>query len=302
MVIKKYFWLINTALIGLLAWAAANLAVTIVSNELKNRPQGMAATAKPSSGAIPRAPELDYFNIITRNNIFNPDAAPEPSKPVSASVTPMQESIGKEADAPKTELKLTLRGTAVAEDPLYSFAVVRDELQGGKQELLQIGSKIQGAEIKSIFWRKVILTRNGREEMLVMKEPENRNSSSRRRQVGRSTKSAAVRKVDDENYVVDRDEFEKMITNVNQFMTQLRVRPYFVNGKPAGYMVSDIRKGSVIEELGIRNGDILQSVNGAPITRPEQAFAAYQQLHQEAELTLEIKRNLQTHVMNYQIR
>ena len=302
MVIKKYFWLINTALIGLLAWAAANLAVTIVSNELKNRPQGMAATAKPSSGAIPRAPELDYFNIITRNNIFNPDAAPEPSKPVSASVTPKQESIAKEADAPKTELKLTLRGTAVAEDPLYSFAVVRDELQGGKQELLQIGSKIQGAEIKSIFWRKVILTRNGRDEMLVMKEPENKNSSSRSRRVGRSTKSAAVRKVDDENYVVDRDEFEKMITNVNQFMTQLRVRPYFVNGKPAGYMVSDIRKGSVIEELGIRNGDILQSVNGAPITRPEQAFAAYQQLHQEAELTLEIKRNLQTHVMNYQIR
>ena len=83
----------------------------------------MAATAKPSSGAIPRAPELDYFNIITRNNIFNPDAAPEPSKPVSASVTPRQESIAKEADAPKTELKLTLRGTAVAEDPLYSFAV-----------------------------------------------------------------------------------------------------------------------------------------------------------------------------------
>ena len=179
---------------------------------------------------------------------------------------------------------------------------MRDELQGGKQELLQIGSKIQGAEIKSIFWRKVILTRNGRDEMLVMKEPENKNSSSRSRRVGRSTKSAAVRKVDDENYVVDRDEFEKMITNVNQFMTQLRVRPYFVNGKPAGYMVSDIRKGSVIEELGIRNGDILQSVNGAPITRPEQAFAAYQQLHQEAELTLEIKRNLQTHVMNYQIR
>jgi len=302
MVIKKYFWLINTALIGLLAWAAANFTVTIASNELRKRPQDAIVAAEPSIVAMPRTPDVDQFDVIARNNIFNPEARSEPSKSVSASIEPAQQTTAQEADIPRTELKLTLSGTAVAEDPMYSFAVIRDDQQGGKQKLLQIGNKIQGAELRSIFWRKVILMRDGREEMLVMKEPEGGSSASRVRQPDRRTESSAVRKVDDENYVVDRDEFEKMISNVNRFMTQLRVRPYFINGKPAGYMVSDIRNGSVIEELGIQNGDILKSVNGAPVTRPEQAFAAYQQLNQEAELTLEIQRNLQTHVLNYQIR
>ncbi|MBI4774933.1 MAG: hypothetical protein HY788_12275 [Deltaproteobacteria bacterium] len=302
MVIKKYFWLINMALIGLLAWAAANLAVTIASNELRKRPRGTIVAAEPSTGAVSRTPDLDYFDVIARNNIFNPAASPGASKPLSTSVEPAEETTTQEADIPRTELKLTLSGTVVAQYPLYSFAVIRDDQQAGKQKLLQIGNTIQGAEIKSILWRKVILSRNGREEILVMKEPEGGKSSPTSRRVEESTESIAVRKVDDENYVVDRDEFEKMISNVNQFMTQLRVRPYFINGNPAGYMVSDIRKGSVIDELGIQNGDILKSVNGAPITRPEQAFAAYQQLNQEAELTLEIQRNLQTHVLNYQIR
>ncbi len=310
MLIKKYFRPINFLLVGLMAWSAARLGVTLVSSHLEPP-----VRISPSSTVEPA--ELDRgvsgiqaFSAITRNNIFNPGAG-TPAVRVAPKKA-AKEIRGDDAEnLPDTDLRVVLQGTVVAEDAAYSFAVIRDDAAGGKQKLLQPGEEIQGASLKAVLWRKVILERNGREEVLAMPE----DDLHRKRKSGsplvagevpseeaRGVSPDAVRQVDDQTYVVDRGEFEGMISNVNQFMTQLRVRPYFVNGKPAGYLVSDIRPGSVIEELGIRNGDILQGVNGAPITHPEQAFAAYQLLQQESELTLEIKRGPETHVFNYQLK
>ncbi len=59
-------------------------------------------------------------------------------------------------------------------------------------------------------------------------------------------------------------------------LVQVRVVPYFKDGKPDGFKIFAIKKDSLWAKLGFHNGDIIQSVNGMKITSPDKALGAYQ--------------------------
>jgi len=63
--------------------------------------------------------------------------------------------------------------------------------------------------------------------------------------------------------------------NINQFMTQARLKPHFDQGRPVGYSVTEIKPGGLIEKLGLKNSDIVKKVNGMVVTRPEDVMQAY---------------------------
>ena len=90
--------------------------------------------------------------------------------------------------------------------------------------------------------------------------------------------------------------------NINELMTQVRVRPYFRRGKPEGLIVSQIQPDSVFSELGLMNGDILVNVNGKQIASPEEAFQLYNGLKSGSELSIEITRRGQKKMFKYQIK
>jgi len=304
MLLKKYFWTIHFTLLAVLGWLLGGMCAEWAASRLTLSLDSFRSAAVLPFEVKPALPGIDAYSVIARHNVFSPGTPSE-----SLSLLPAHPGV----PAPKgdvsmqepsvTDLKLVLHGTVVAEDPVYSFAVIREEIQGGKQKLLQEGNQIQGATIKAIRWREVLLERAGKEEVLIMASHLQRSSDKQQTPVPPSLPSSGpARRTGSDTFVVDRAEAQNMISNINEFMTELRIRPYFVNGAPAGYLVSDIRQGSVIESLGIRNGDIIKSVNGMPITRPEQAFAAYQQLQEESELTLELQRGPHTTVHTYQLK
>jgi general secretion pathway protein C len=114
--------------------------------------------------------------------------------------------------------------------------------------------------------------------------------------------SPMVEKVSASSYEISREDLMKNIQNMSQFMTQLRVRPHFQDGQPAGFLISDIRPGSLVEQMGLRNGDIIKSINGQSISRPDELFQAYQKLQNESMVQLEIERKGETQSFSYIIR
>jgi len=56
--------------------------------------------------------------------------------------------------------------------------------------------------------------------------------------------------------------------NINQFMTQVRLIPFFEGNKSAGYRIAAIRPGTTFERLGFQGGDVLQQVNGLDVSSP----------------------------------
>ena len=282
------------------------MAVAIISHKLESE-DGLSQTVSVSTrDQGQKVPPLINYQPIIDNNIFNPGYKPRKAsdniKPEKKQAT-QEETVSKGVDdIPPTELHLTLKGTAVLEPPSNSFVIIYDH-DNRKQKLYNLGDTIQDATIKSIYANRVILQRGEKLEALFLKrKTEKRGRRTPKRTRAAKNRSKVIRSSNGDHYVLDREKVNDMISNVNQFMTQLRVRPHFHQGKPVGYRISDIKRGSLIEEIGIKNGDIIKSVNGLPIAKPDQAFEAYQQLMEESQITLELQRGRTNQVITYELK
>ncbi len=69
-----------------------------------------------------------------------------------------------------------------------------------------------------------------------------------------------------------------------------RVVPELKDGKPTGFRLYAVQADGPFAKLGLRNGDVVRSLNGLPVTTPEQALVAYDQAKQAARVVLGISR------------
>jgi general secretion pathway protein C len=111
-----------------------------------------------------------------------------------------------------------------------------------------------------------------------------------------------VKKLSANRFLVNREDVSSSVGNINQFMTQARIKPNFVAGRPSGFSVSEIQGGSLMEKLGLQNNDVVKRVNGQAIDKPEDVFQAYSQLQRDANIELEIERGGKREILRYEIR
>ena len=116
-----------------------------------------AKTRPPEEKSAPkRAPQTaELTRAILANDIFG-------LKPTAAEAT-------RNAAPPKpAEIDMDLTGTVVTADPDRNVAFLRDH-SGKTQKPYRVGASVKDATIVSISRNSVILSRQGREEILTMK-------------------------------------------------------------------------------------------------------------------------------------
>lgn len=328
---KKYYWIINLALVSVFAYLVSDLLLNYANKTLSPTPVAPSLSLAKTTTKQELKP-VSYYTIITERNLFNsvPESAIPKDKPVTPPPPLPPVETPKEEDLPLTKLNLKLTGT-VAGTPGNSYAFIEDKNKR-KQDLYKIGDKVQDAEIIDIARTKVILRNKGKDEVLLLYEDEQKAKklqqasvpapaaqtapATRRSLLGRGMKPApseagsqdqgeqpASQPPTEEGIkTISREEINKNIENLNQFMSQVRLRPYFVEGKSEGFMISQIAPGSLLEKIGLTNGDVLKSVNGIPIDSPEKAFEVYQQLREETTIVLDIERNRTPQTFTYNIQ
>ncbi len=111
-----------------------------------------------------------------------------------------------------------------------------------------------------------------------------------------------MNQIGDNAYSLDEETVTQLTTNINQFMTQVRIIPYFEGNKSAGYRVAAIRPGSAFDKLGFRGGDIIQRVNDLELSSPEKLYTIFQNLKDEKRVTVDILRQGQKSSLTYEIR
>ena len=77
-------------------------------------------------------------------------------------------------------------------------------------------------------------------------------------------------------------------------MSQVRIRPYFNRGRPDGLSVNNIKRDSIFNKMGWRNGDVVQGINGKKIKTVDDVMSLYQQLNSASDVNLAIKRRGRT--------
>ncbi len=257
-------------------------------------PAGDAPAARPRTRTLTKR---SYVAPVLERNMFDPDA-------IAAQPT---ESADVSSDRP-TDLDLILLATVVAVPEQYSSALIAEDKRGGKALGYGIGDTLLGeATIVRIEQKKVIIKReNGDVEYLAVdegkKKPAAKKSSSKSKK-GDDSGDDRIEKVGDNKWEVDRSLVEEQLANVEKLATQIRVVPHKdTSGEIDGYRLSGIRRGSLFDKLGIKNGDIVHGVNGMALTSADGALKAYQSLQSESGFTFDLTRRNQKQTFEYEIR
>jgi type II secretion system protein C len=305
--LRNYRFLFTLADVALIA-VAALFASRIVSAVLvpPGEPVQPAIELSVQEGTGVRAGPVADTEVILEKNLFG-------SRIDRSSHSSLDRSDEDLELLPESTLPLKLLGTVVQVRGRRSFAIIQDT--GTRQQQLYFaGEEVQeGVLLSSVSRNRVVLIRNGQEEILEKAEDAAPSPPARRMAArsGRARPSAAkgtaggdlnIRKVGDNNYVMDRREVDGFLQDFNKLLTQIRVVPHFADGKPDGFKVFNIRPGSLFAQLGMVNGDIIKRVNSLDITGPEQALQMFTQLRDESRVTVDLERFRKNITLQYDIR
>jgi general secretion pathway protein C len=282
-----------TASAAVCAVAASTLlgwAVAPEESVVADAPLVAASESAPSRSLPPRTPrKLDeqvYIDGILARNLFD------------ATKIGVEEEAGDGAvDAPST-LNATLIGTIVAEQPAHSAAFI--SIQGQQSGFAYgVGQLVQGAEVLEILKDRVRLRVGAREEWLTMGDEKVPVSTSA--PAGAATDSGVVQ-ISEFEYKIPRALLDEQLNDLEGLSgmgrSMLHRGP---DGQFDGYRLSALRRGSLPDQLGIRNGDIVHKVNDMPLDSVQGAMQAFSTLQNGSSFKFEVTRRGQPVTLSYTV-
>jgi general secretion pathway protein C len=251
-------WLANAALFTLCCFLLANTANAIIAALLSQSPE-RAVESGPRSG--PQSRTWNDRQQITRRNLFHSARLSGPASPPA----PTDEELKE------TELPLKLWGTIAAADPALSWASV-EEIGKGVISAVRVGDKIQNAAIVGIERRRVVLLENGSRRSLSLDDDDPAGtsvaSSKRKKPSTRATTArAAKRKSTRTARKPTAKRTESAALDTSSLYSQARIVPEIdPEGRVTGLQLSAIQAGSIFEEIGIQNGEVITEIGGVPVS------------------------------------
>lgn len=100
--------------------------------------------------------------------------------------------------------------------------------------------------------------------------------------------------------VLDREGLVAIIDRgLGQVLARVKLRPVMKKGRFKGFRVESVT--AAWHACGVRVDDVLVSLNGLPIERPEQALAAFESLRVASEVSLQVLRAGAPMALRYRI-
>jgi len=275
-------------LIAALAWMVSGWLLPAYAPKLDGLPQNTAGSANtlPNLASLAAVP---LFGEIK--------ARIQPVKPVAQTPKPVALS----------QLNIKLLGTVVAEEHAAAIIAIA---AGREQRVYFIGDNIQpGVTLQAVEAEAIVVNRGGKLERISLEQgaklttmpvPTSRLTAS----LTASSTASPARSIPAQamHRKMNRNRIQKQLQDFPALLSQARVVPHISNGKPAGFTISDIVPGSLYQQAGLLNGDIILSVNGKRITGVRQAMSMYQTLQSAAAIDLELVRAGQVRQIHYDIR
>jgi general secretion pathway protein C len=295
--VNRYFTIANFLLITLGAYLGVNLFYTLITSRLDygettSRITSNQADPTPVERTI--APLSDYKAVISRN-IFNSGNEPvaETAKTEAMDIDKLKE----------TDLKLKLWGTVTGQNK-RTYAVIEDT-KAREQNLYRTGDSIQKAIVKLILREKVVLSVDGRDEILAMEEVRSSKGGRSSKRSPGSSGASGSRKLPVSSYPrkirLKGAQIEKAMGNLGQLMEQANLRPHIVDGQPAGISITGIKPNAIFRKMRLRNGDVITGLNGDSIESVEDAVKVVEQLSSGSNIQLQIKRRGREQTLDYSI-
>ena len=180
------------------------------------------------------------------------------------------------AAAVRPALPLKLIGT------LDDHAAAMVETSSGQCRTLRIGDRWNDVELLSVGHGRVIIRRAGALEEVSAGGTTSPALTSRL-PIAFTPHGAAI--------AMQRSELERQLPELaRRAMEGGRIVPAFEGPTMIGFRLLAVRAGSLFEELGLKTGDVLETLNGASLSKPEVALGLMTRLRDQRQVALGVKR------------
>ncbi len=324
---RKYAWTANLALIFAAAWLSAKTVNTLVGAVIRPRPAVdlNLASVPPPRPALPVAiDEAKLFHLIGQE-------PPTEVEATGSAEPPREQNCQDPRAAPaRSDLRLQLVATVIAERPRFSLATISDPssrqtLVVGVGDQVAPGAELLGVErVKddndatgNAFKVVAVVCNRGTKEYLDYEGGAGMGGGealASTANIGRAPvpppaggmpapggQMEGIRSTGKDKYDIDRGVIDRTLGDLNTLATQARIVPSFKNGVANGFKLFSIQPGSLYSSIGIENGDVIQRINGYELNSPEKALELYQKLREAGHVTIEVERQGQVIKKEYNI-
>ena len=205
-------------------------------------------------------------------------------------------NVSAEADeAVLSDLKLmgTIAGRARRG---YAVLVGKD----GKQAMFKTGDSVFGAgNLTAVEEYQVSIRSNGKLIKIPLVDMVAPGEMASLKGGGAS---GSVRSLGKGEYIIDQKAIQYALDNPTQIMMDAKFIPNMTKDKQEGFVLREVRKNGIYDNLGMQNGDVLLRINDFSISNPENVLQAFTALRGMDKIQLDIIRDKNRMAMNYQIR
>ncbi len=322
---KKYFWLVKLAGLAAIVGFGSSASVTwvgakyvLVENDsaagdvdldddedgtdetkAENKPARTGFGLVSTHGGSSRAAKTRRAGGIREDSIFCPTCAPLVEVVV-------EDGIVRPGEV-KSALPLVLLATMESDNPMYSMATILDTETFAlgpfsPQEIVRPDVMLERVERG-----RVVLRNGGQLEFLevggdIPKPKKTAKVATEKKKKKKKKKGKnyiegseeAISCGSEHNCTVERSFVEKLLANPASLAKQARVVPAVRDGETRGFKFYGIRPGSLPKLLGLKNGDLVTSVNGNELTSLDGAMALYSKLRRATHLSVTLERKGQS--------
>lgn len=194
---------------------------------------------------------------------------------------------------PLSSLGIVLNGILAIGDA--GFALI--SVSGQPQEPFTVGQEITGGAIlRKLHRDRIIIERQGAFEAVLL------DGASNSAMDGLVTATAVSNPVGNasggQNFTLARAVIDKHLRDPQAFQNSAQIVP----NPGGGFMVRELQPNSLYAQYGLKQGDVIRSVNGSPLNTPSDVMQAYQQLSNQSNVQIDIVRGGQPETLNYSLR
>ncbi len=182
---------------------------------------------------------------------------------------------------------LVLKG--IVRYPDGTFEGVFFDRRMKKTMVVRAGTRLGDLKVLVIQPDRIIVRIKGKEEAFKLFEVKKKGRSIHRFS-GSTSAVTYVRKGTTSRVVLSKKEVKSSLKDMASFLRQVRIIPYMEHGKPQGFQLLDIVPGSIVAKVGLKNGDVIERVNGKPILTPQDAMQFFSALENGNGVVLSVKR------------
>jgi len=214
--------------------------------------------------------------------------------------------VGPALSAEK-ELGIVLLGT-VAGSPEISRAIIKD-IKTNKLSLYKTGDTVatpswkgsSTAHIESIEKDVVVLLHQGQRKILDLGTRESKQYNADNAQAALSNNAAqAVETNPPAQFHTSAG--AKLRDDIEIMLTKAVIEPYTIDGQIEGLKITGLENIRGAEELGLKNGDIIRTVNGHRLTSKQKAYQIFKKARSQAAANIELLRDNETKMLSFSLR